>query len=389
LKIRAKLLPTKTSSIEDKMKTKMQYLSLVVFLLSALTLLADEVKAANVFEIKGVYVDVTAENVTQARKAAMREGEGKALDILLKRLTMKADKDFLPWVEPKDRAQYIRDFSVSGEKTSAVRYLAKLTYHFKPDAIRNLLRSRNIAFAETISKPVLVLPLLDDNGRLSLWDEPNPWSAAWSELPTDNGLVPIALPLGDLADISGLSAQQASDNDESALLNMANRYGVHSAIVPRLIVAARDVEGNPTDVDLVVNRVGDKNAGRTTMLGIRRAEGEDNSAFLQRVATQVTDAIEEVWKQDNLLQFGVADILPVNLTIDNLQEWLSVKQRLGTVAVVRNVELALLSRDTVQLNLHFIGNLDQLINSLRQVDLDLTVTGESWSLVNLGEGSRS
>jgi len=345
--------------------------------------------AANPFEINGVYVDVTADNVTVARKKAMREAQNKAFQILLKRLTMKADKDFLPWVEPAKQAQYIRDFSLSGEKTSAVRYLATLTFHFKPDAIRNLLKARGIAFAETISKPVLVLPLIDDGGRLSLWDEPNPWSAAWSSLSLNNGLVPVALPLGDLADISGLSAQQAANVDQAALQNMATRYDVNGTVVAQLVVAGRDAEGQPNDVDLILNRIGGKHAGRTTSLGITALENETSEDFLKRVAMLVSEDIEEAWKRDNLLQFGVADVLPVNLTIGDLSEWIKVKQRLSTVAVVRRTELALLSRDTVQLNLHFIGNLEQLIGSLRQVDLDLTVQGESWSLVNLGEGSRS
>ena len=341
--------------------------------------------AADVFEVKGVYVDITAQNVTEARRQAMREGEGRALDILLKRLTMKADRDLLPWVEPRDRAQYIHDFSVAGEKTSAVRYLATLTYNFKPDAIRALLRARNIAFAETISKPVLVLPLFEDGTRLTLWDEPNPWSAAWSDIGTNKGLVPIALPLGDLQDISGVSAQQAASVDETSLINMANRYGVNAAIVAQAIVAGRDLDNMPTDVDLVINRLGDKNAGRTTTLGIKRGEEETADDFLKRIAVLVTDNIEESWKANNILQFGIANVLPVNLSIDNLQEWLEVRKRLSNVAVVRNVELALLSRDTVQLNLHFIGDLDQLISSIRQVDLDLTVSGENWSLVNLRE----
>ncbi|SCA57631.1 conserved exported hypothetical protein [Candidatus Terasakiella magnetica] len=361
----------------------------MTLLFAALFLSPNAVNAVDVFEVKGVYVDVTAKSVTQARKKAMREGQGRAFDILLKRLTMRDDRDLLPWVEPKDRAQYIRDFSISGEKSSSVRYLATYSYHFKPDAIRRLLKSRGIAFAETISKPVLVLPLFENGSQITLWDEPNPWRAAWSKVGTQNGLVPIALPLGDLADISGLSVQQAASVDESALSNMANRYGVNSATVTQLVVTGRDLENQPNNVDLVINRVGSKYAGRTTLLGLGAKEGETSEDFLKRVAMDVSDYLQESWKRDNLLQFGVVDVLPVNLTIGNLKEWLSVKERLGKVAVVRRIELALLSRDAVQLNLHFIGKLDQLIGSLRQVDLDLTVTGESWSLVNLGEGSRS
>jgi hypothetical protein len=344
------------------------------------------VEAANPFEIKGIYVDVTADNVTEARRQALREGQNKAFEALLKRLTLKADRDFLPWVEPANQAQYIRDFSISGEKTSAVRYLATLSYHFKEEAIRDLLKARGLSFAETISKPVLVLALYDDNGRLSLWDEPNPWSGAWSSLSFQNGLVPVVLPLGDLADISSLSAQQAADMDEAALQTMAQRYDVNTVVVARLVVASRNGNGEPTDVDLITTRLGEKGQDRNTSLGITRGAEESKDAFLKRIASSVSDGLEESWKRDNVLQFGVDGILPVNLLIDGLNEWIDVKKRLSNVAVVRRVELALLSRDTVQINLHFIGDLDQLIGSLRQVDLDLTVSGESWSLINLRQG---
>ncbi|WP_135076794.1 DUF2066 domain-containing protein [Terasakiella sp. SH-1] len=341
------------------------------------------VYGADVFEVKGIYVDVTAKSVTEARKKAMREGEGRAFAILLKRLTMKDDRGLLPWIEPRHRAQYIRDFSVTGEKSSSVRYLATYSYHFKPDAIRNLLKARGIAFAETISKPVLVLPLFENGQQATLWNDPNPWREAWSGLGVQHGLVPIALPLGDLADISGVSIQQAAGADEAAMMDMANRYGVNSAVVAHMVVTGRDQAGQPNNVDLVINRVGSKYAGRMTLLGVAAQEGETSQAFLKRAAMEVADVIEESWKRDNLLQFGMVDVLPVNLNIRNLKEWLSVQERLKKVPVVRRVELALLSRDAVQLNLHFIGKLDQLISSLRQVDLDLAVTGESWSLVNL------
>ncbi len=370
------------------MSSSVSKCSLLILSLFGIFLFSLSARASDVFEVKGIYVDVTGESVTEARKMAMRESQGRAFDIMLKRLTLKTDWELLPWVEPKERAQYIRDFSVSGEKSSDVRYLATYTYHFKADAIRSLLRSRNIAFAETTSKAVLILPLLEDGTRLSLWEEPNLWRDAWSELGTGSGLVPLALPLGDIADISGLPAQKALEAEPTGLMNMAQRYGVNSSVVAQMVVAGRNEAGEPNNVDLIINRVGSPYEGRSTILGVAALEGEDTKTFLKRAAQEVIDQIEESWKRDNLLQFGTADVVAVNMTIDSLGEWLDVKKRLQQVPVVRRVELALLSRNAVQLNLHFIGKLDQLIGNLHQVDLDLTVEGENWSLVNLTQRTR-
>lgn len=336
--------------------------------------------ASSVFEVRDVFVDVTAENVTQARARAMRQAQEEALSIVLKRVTSKQDHELLPWVEPKQRANYIRDFSVENEKTSAVRYLATLTFHFKPEEIRKLLQSRNLSFSETQSKAVLYLPLYEDRGRLTIWEEPNPWAQAWRQKPTDHGLVPIALPLGDLEDIGALTAQQAFDTDSVALQTLIARYGTNGAIVTLLRARALDSEGQPTAADLIITRVGREDAGRSTAVGLQAQAGESSAAFLERLADATHDQLEESWKQANQLNFGSLAVLPVNLSITQLQQWLTVKQKLSGVAVVRQTEVALLSRDLVQLNLHYLGSLDQLIGALQQVDLGLSVQGESWYL---------
>lgn len=339
--------------------------------------------AKDVFEVEGVFVDVTTESASQAREQAIREAQGRALDIILKRLTLQSDRDFLPWVEPNQRANYIKNFSISGEKASDVRYIATFAFQFKEDEIRKLLKSRALPFSETQSKPVLVLPLLKNAGDYYLWDESSPWRIAWSEISTSKGLVPIALPLGDLADISALDPSQAARIEEQPILALAQRYNVNKAVVAELVVAARDGNNQPVDGDIIITHVAPSGTKRQTIVGQSIAEDETPEAFHIRLAQTALEAIEEDWKRENLIQFGVSGTLPVNLLIDDLKDWIAVRKRLEGVAIINKVELALMSRDTVQINLHYVGQLDQLINSLRQVDLDLTLANERWSLINL------
>jgi len=308
----------------------------------------------------------------------MREAQERALDVVLKRLTLKRDHGLLPWIEPNNRADYIRDFSVSNEKTSSVRYLATLTFHFKEEAIRGLLRSRGLSFSETRSKSVLFVPLYEDRGRLSVWEEPNPWAGAWRQKPTHHGLVPIAVPLGDLQDITTLTAQQAFDTDPAALDTLMQRYDTNGVVVALLRPRGLDGTGQPNAADLIVTRFGRDDAGRSTQVGLQAKDGETSANFLARLVDLTHDQVEETWKQANQLQFGSQAVLPINLAISSLQDWLSVRAKLDGLAVLRQVEIALLSRDLVQLNLHYLGSLDQLISALNQVNLDLSVQGESW-----------
>jgi hypothetical protein len=73
---------------------------------------------------------------------------------------------------------------------------------------------------------------------------------------------------------------------------------------------------------------------------------------------------------------GVAAIFPIT----SLAEWVDAKRRLVKVAVIENVELVIFSRTEVRLNIHFIGEVDQLKLALAQTDMVLKKDTGMWVL---------
>src|SRR5690606_14008300 len=126
----------------------------------------------SVYDVTGVKVDVTAESAAVAREKALAEAEVKAFDQLLDLIVVDQDRSLMPRLDRQEISRYVRDFSVTEERTSSVRYLATLTYRFRPELVRGLLRERQVAYTETPSKPVLVLPVYRSANALYLWDEP-------------------------------------------------------------------------------------------------------------------------------------------------------------------------------------------------------------------------
>ena len=153
-----------------------------------------EALATDVFSARDVAVDVTAGSATNARKAALANGQRKAFRTLLERLTLRTNHGDLPFLSDARIAELVSGIEVSDEKTSPVRYLAKITYRFKPDAIRELLSQEGLPFAETRSKPVLVIPVYQLAGTQLLWDDPNPWREAWAGYQHQESLVPFIVP---------------------------------------------------------------------------------------------------------------------------------------------------------------------------------------------------
>jgi hypothetical protein len=340
----------------------------------------------DVYEVAGIAVDITAETAAKARDAAIAEGHAKGFRQLLARLTLKADHSRLPDLTVAGIAAYVTDFSVANEKTSSTRYLARLTFRFKRDAIRRLLMDYRLPFAETPSKPVLVLPVFEEAGAVLLWDTPNPWRTAWEETPAPEGLVPLALPLGDLTDIAAIGAEQAVRGDAQRLAAVAQRYGAGDSLVAHAIKTVKPRD-NTIQIDVSTTRYGPTGGGQTLVRAYTSGAGETTEAVLKRAAAEIAVEVEDDWKRDNLLQFGNPAVIAITIPIGALSEWLAVRDRLAGMAVIHSTDVVLLSRTEVRANLQFVGTTEQLVLALAQSDLALTQEGGWWVLRSLRKGS--
>ena len=321
------------------------------------------------FTVRDVPVDRTEVTAAAAREAALLDGQRLAFRRLLERLVPQADYGQLPKLSDAQISDLVQNYEVQSERTSAVRYIATLTYRFKPDDVRTLLRTANIPFAETYAKPYLVLPVLREQGVALLWDSPNPWRDAWGRLPPFDGLAPLVLPKGDLADISDINADQAHSGDDQRLTAIARRYGVAGVYVADAELDT-PVSGPAT---LQVSLIGYGGAGgeQTFVDTYTAATGEDTDAFLQRAALAVTQEIEERWKSGQLLQFGHETTLPVLVNYDDIGQWVALRRRLADLAIIRRTDVVSLTRRQAVINLVYIGDDNQLRLALAQRDLAL------------------
>ena len=99
--------------------------------------------------------------------------------------------------------------------------------------------------------------------------------------------------------------------------------------------------------------------------------------------------IEDNWKRDNLLSSSHQEAIAVRIPITDLRDWLDMKTRVHSVAVVRETELVQLSRSEAQVILHYIGDIGQLIIALEQADLALRGEGDQWTLEKLRGGKKA
>lgn len=387
----------------------MRVVTLTFLLVCAFT----AVRADEVFNLHGIAVDATAASSSEARDLAFSTGQREAFLKLLRRLTVENDETLRSVRDSVSLADLIAGFEVDEEKVSPTRYLARLTINFKPDAVRQALRSRGIGYAETVSKPVLVVPVLLDGPTTALWEDGNAWRNAWMQRESARGdLVPLILPLGDIVDLGTLSAEQALLPDEEALMRLAERYGTSEIAVavaqvsrPAPKAAVQPVEpaesGEPEPaetlaeaepaaplpdpgvegwlLDLTVRRVGlagSQSAGAM----LEGQAGEAVADLMARGSQNIVEVLADSWKMANLLQFDRTNALLVRVPLTSLADWVESRRRLGGMAVIADVQLVELMIDHAFVYLHHLGDPEQLSLALEQVDLALTFEPEGWTL---------
>jgi hypothetical protein len=335
--------------------------------------------ASEVFTVRGVSVDVTAQTAAQARDEALLQGQVEAFNRLLARILPREAMIRVPPLEPGQVLDYVSDFAVDNERTSDVRYLADLTVRFNDQSLRSFLAANDLAHAETLSKPVVVLPVFGPADTARLWEEGNPWWAAWAARLPAGGLVPLIVPLGDLGDIAATNASQALSGDMESLNRLAGRYGAENMLVTQAIQIG-DPELGPVSLQIGTSRLGQRQQG-TTIETFVQLEDEDLPGLYARAAEAVADNVQEDWKQRNLLRPGLARKITVAVPLSGMDNWLKIKRSLNRVAGVQRSDIVTLSRTRGELDISFVGDEQQLVLAMAQSDLDLQYNeAEGWLL---------
>ncbi|HUB94914.1 MAG TPA: DUF2066 domain-containing protein [Stellaceae bacterium] len=351
-------------------------LGLVLLLLAPALAEAD---GRDVFTVAAVPVDATAANANLAREQARADGEKRAYAIMLDRLTLASDRARLPAPTQERLNAIIGSFAVANEHTSSVRYLARYTFKFRPEAVRKLLRDAGVPFADTPSKALLVLPVTAGAGAPVLWDDPNPWRDAWNAHPPPAGLVPLAMPNGDLEDVQAIDAAAAIKGDPAQIAAVSQRYNGDDVLVA---VATLDASVSPHTLAVAATRYAANGAAppQSWSKTTTAAPDEGDAALFAAAVADTADAVEDSWKQANILDFAHSASLVATIPTGDLQHFTDVRDRLVGVPAIQKSELLSIDKTAARVEIHYVGDTDQLRTALAQRDLALEGQDPDWIL---------
>ncbi|MBV1933865.1 MAG: DUF2066 domain-containing protein [Parvibaculaceae bacterium] len=335
-------------------------------------------QAGDIFRVTGVPIDATAQSAAAARTQAVASGQKKALDVLLKRLTIRSDWALLPQLDETMAQGYVGSFQVAGEKSSSTRYLANLTVTFNGPAVGSLLRQTGLHYADTQARPTVLLTGQEEATGVVLWDETSPWRQAWSRVDTANSLTPLIMALGDIEDITSLPVSAVEAGNLAAFNALADRYGTNRVLFAK---AEFGPAGTSIKARYALYIKGTSAPRRWTQTTMAR-EGEDKVALSKRAARRNISRMEADWKSRSIITSDERSEVTAAVSYETLKGWVGIQKRLKRVPAIQTLNILAVSTGGALVDLEFAGTPESLNVALIQQDLSLTDVNGNWFLAS-------
>ncbi len=337
--------------------------TLWIALIALLLALPARAEPADVFVVTGVKVEATGARPDLARAKAVADGERVALARLLRKLTLAEDHARLPKPDAEAVRNAVRNFSVESENQLGDKYTASVAYSFDRDAVRAMLEGAGVAFIEAPSPPLVVLPVWKEEGKPTLWDDPNPWREAWMRHEPADTMVDFARLRGDLADLKAITGEEAAAANRAALGRIGDHYKAGL-----IAVALGSVEKGQRRIAVTLYDLAN---GRTSAIGVFPA-GTDE-AGLDKAAASIARAIDAAWKKGAVAIEQNAAVVRIRAPLQGLEHWIKIRQSLQSMPQLRSLTTISMSPGEAMIELRFAGTIAELRRQLDQRGMAVTV----------------
>jgi len=325
---------------------------------------------SSLFVVEGVKIDVTADDAVSAQEQAFQQAQLQAFDILANR--MVAERDVPNMVRPDASviASMIKDYEVSKEQISAVRYVGEFTFHFDPKSLGNYFSISGVQYTDTKSKPLLVLPVFQKDGKTTIWGPENLWMRGWASTQFGAALVPVEVPIGDLDDVADINDDNALRFERKSLDRMLMRYNAREAAimiaVPDRILAGLEMEQAASgSLRISIYRTDRGSAEYVSEFVLRPQNGQSVMQFYDLAVVRGFHALQKNWKKRTAASAAQSRFYYVRMPVDGLNELVDVQDILRTLPGLSKVSVVSVKPVEARLLLTFRGDENRLREALR------------------------
>ncbi len=309
-----------------------------------------------------VNVDVTDASASAAQQRAMNEANRAAIAAVAKKITTSDGVAHLNAMTNDQLVNFIKEVSVIEEKSSAVRYMARLKVVLNEDMLKQYMKERELPVMVQTGGRILVVPVFREfsSDAPLLWESSNMWKQAWDNAPATGGSVRLVSLSASGANYAVIDARRAAAMDGEALDKLMRLNGADDVYV---------LDATYDGIDGLVVRAASYSGDARTI----RVEGPRSSGMelFDKAVKQVSAELENRVSQNNLTEATQENTAVVLYNFNRLADWVATENQLRGLNLVNNIEVQALGTGKVQFKFAYISSMDKLLQALRGLSLRL------------------
>ena len=316
--------------------------------------------SANQAVVKNIYIELELKENVDHRSIAIETSYEIALSRYLKWITLKDTFDINNLVDLLEARDYVSGYSIENEKYKREKYSALITVTFEKNKLEKFLESKNIEFFSKKGPKTLIIPIINFEQRLILWDDPNPWFDVWLRRPLDSNLNLFTLPTGEADDLITLSARDAINLKYFKIKKLANKYQAEQAYI--LLVTAKSYN-QKFNLSLEVY-------DGLTQAFIFSSEIEnieiDNFEYNLNVFDDTfADYFDDLWVKENLDNINSETKVLAEISYKKYNEWINIKNFLNNNEKILKYKILTISNKNALIELNILS-IDDLVADLER-----------------------
>lgn len=309
--------------------------------------------SANQAVVKNIYIELDLKDNVDHRTIAIEKSYKIALSRYLKWITLKETPDIIDLVDLLEARDYVSGYSIENEKYKKEKYSALITVTFEKNKLEKFLENKNIEFFSKKGPNTLIIPIINFEQRLILWDDPNPWFDVWLRRPLDSNLNLFILPTGEVDDLITLSAQDAINLKYFKIKKLANKYEAEKVYV--LLV---NVESKNEKINLSIEVYDGFSQEVIFFSDLENIKINNFDYHLNAFADTFADYIDDLWVKENLDSINSETKVLAKISYKKYSEWIKIKNFLINNEKVLKYNILIISNNnaTIELNILSIDN---------------------------------
>ena len=322
------------------------------------------VKGEDFYTVDNISIDIASDNIGMAREIATED----AIIIGFKRLlSWKLNRSDFQIIEEiinnsNTKLTNIKDFiggyKIHHEKFTNYNYRAEFSVFYDLNKIKNWLVISNISYHERNINNILVIPVMNLNGRIFLWDAPSSWSDLWQNKLSNKYIKNFVFPYGDIDDVTKLSFKDLYNLDLEKLYIFSERYKINNIFIPFIYIFSNNkIFEAEFGAHLIINN---NIVNLTEDKKINSFDGESLSDFILRIKINISDVIVNYFEKNQIVNNVVVRL---NAEFDDFVGWLIMKKNINNIKEIIDYKIISLAINQAKIDVKIsINNESDLFN---------------------------